>query len=220
MDGEKTLEIKRKARGVIPSRVSELENDLEYITKEDLKDIVLANQVGNYTGISDEDVKVVVDNLYKTIKVEILKTLQDDLKKLLPTEDGNIKDGGYMLKAFVSSQAASFRFVEETFAIPSVYYFGCSSVGKDSITDSIVTNLTSEKSTKITKEVSYLANKQYQVFAYPEHFGKLSKIIHLQSGLEVTNGFALKEMLISGYIYYVYISEIPSTGDYTYRFIY
>ena len=112
MSNKECPNIRQNVRGVIPSKVSDLENDAKYITEDDLRGIVISSETGEYTGLSDEKTKVVVDNLYKTIKVELLKTIQDDLKTLLPVVNGSLAVGSYLLKADVFGDTPVFSFLE------------------------------------------------------------------------------------------------------------
>lgn len=220
MEENKCLSPKLKARGVIPEKVSDLDNDLKFITAKELENIIFANQVGAYTGEVGEEIEVIVDNLYKTIGVRVLKSIEDQLTKLLPKSNGLIKEGNYVLKATVSGQQPIFVFSEESSLLSTNYYYGNVSVGAENITEDVIKTLSNGGPVKEDKEYTYSTYKQYQVFAYPVKFGALSSIEHVQTGFNVLELFNLVEVKVGELDYYVYVSETPSTGEYTYRFKY
>lgn len=221
MAEKECMGVSMKAKGVIPSKVSELENDLKYITEEQLKDIIWKNESGEYTGLSDDRVKVIVDNLYKTIKVELLKTLEDDLVTLLPKKEGNPVDGTYLLKAVVSNNSPVFSFLDGKDLIKTTpYYYGNVSVNSSDLTEDIIKSLSNGGDERGDREYTYYSYKQYQVFAYPSSFGKLSDITSAQAGIDIIEIFDLVTVWVDGTEYYAYVSMRPSTGEYTYKFVY
>ena len=214
------LSVEQKARGVLPTRVSQLENDKEYITAEDLKEIVWADKTGEYSGVKNESVEVIVDSLRHKIEAKLLKTFEDDLKKILPKDQNGFIDGLYSLRAVVSEGNPIFSFSLEGQQLSANYYYGNVSVDSSSITEEIIRTLSNGGADKGEREYTYNTYKQRQVFSYPASFGKLSEIEHIQTGFNVMELFELVELTVGGVIYYVYISETPSTGEYTYKFIY
>jgi hypothetical protein len=220
MPDEKELKIERKARGVIPSKLSELINDLDFITAKDLENIIFANQTGNYTGLSGEEAEVVVDNLKRTIGVIILKTFEDHLKELLPKEADRYSDGIYLLKAEVKQGSPVFSFIKNEASLNGPYYYGNTSAEPQYLTESLIKSLSNGGEGKGDREYNYSSYKQRQVLAYPAEYGLLSEIKHLQSGINVIDLFTKVDLVVGGIDYYVYISQSTSTGEYTYKFSY
>lgn len=70
----------------------------------------------------------------------------------------------------------------------------------------------------IGKEYSYEALKNRCLFAYPAVYGDLNKIIHVQTGFDVTTSFSKLELVINEATYNVYIQTAYSTGSYTYSY--
>ena len=222
MVDKECLGVSQRSRGVIPTRVSDLENDLEFISREDLEKIVESSTTGEYTGAVDPEgnTEVIVDNLYKTIRVKLLRKIEDSLEKLLPVENGKLKDGGFILSASVEQGKAFFGFSESSYIIPANYYYGNTSSALSDIAEADILSLSNGGSTKEDKEYTYFTYKQYQVFAYPSRFGELSEIRLGKTGLNVIDLFSRKELKVNGLDYYVYESEASVTGDFVYKFIY
>lgn len=211
----------RKSRGVIPEKVSELENDAKYITQDELEKMAFESIKGTYTGASTEEAEVIVDNLYRTIKVRLLKSLEDDLKTLLPQRGGNFQEGVYLLKAVVSGNSPAFSFLESGDIIKTnPYFYGNVSVDSTGLTDEIVKSLSNGGDKRENKTYTYHSYKQRQVFAYPADYGELSSISLVKVGIDVIDLFEKVRLVINGVNYLAYISINSSTGEYEYRFTY
>lgn len=209
-----------QARGIIPSKVSELENDIPFVTEEQLRRI--ADTTG-YSGSENDTAKVEVDNLTRTISVLVKPELI--IGSLPKDEKGNFIDGSYLLCAAVVDGVPKLNWVEATDSgegvVISPYYYGQVSIGSlEDLTAQHIKDLTKDGLTKSNREYTFESVKQRQVLAYPSKFGELSTIIHKQTGFPVTSAFEKINMTIDGVSYLVYISYNPSTGTYTYNFNY
>lgn len=212
--------IERRARGVIPTKVSDLQNDLNFITKEDFENFILSSQEGSFTGLTNEGVEVIVDNLKRTIEAKLVKSFEESLSGLVPYSNGKYSDGTYLLKATVSNGEISFRFAESDSSLIKRYYYGSTTVEPEYISESIIKSLNNGGEGKGDREVTFSSYKQRQIFAYPAEYGQLKRIDHIQSGMEVTSLFERYTVDVGGVAYLVYVSHSVSTGEYTYKFSY
>lgn len=216
--GSDCLKVGTRARGTIPNKVSDLENDLKFVTEKQLSDVIIEAQAG-YNGIDNETAEVRVDNLNRTIEV-IAKG--DDLKSTLPRDDeGKPIEGEYSLTAVVDDEGNISFVWSKGAVVVSPYYYGTVSKTADSLTPADIMALTADGTTKGDREYTFNPLRERVVFAYPAGFGQLSRII-LVSTIEfnVTDSFQLVNMDIGGVPYYVYISYNASTGNYDYQFKY
>lgn len=210
-----------QVRGVIPTKVSDLENDLQFVSQEQLDRI--ANLTG-YTGKDSDTTTVLVDNLARTI--EVIAKL-DLLTNSLPKDtNGNFKDGTYLLRASVANGIPVLEWGESSGSGSGtsgigLYYYGQVEVSSlDELTGDLVKGLSPDGPIKGDREFKFTSKNQRQVFAYPKDFGELSSIVHKETGFNVTGSFEVIDLVIDGIPYYIYISYNPSTGSYTYQFKY
>lgn len=212
------LKVGTRARGTIPNKVSDLENDLKFVTEKQLDEVIIEAQAG-YNGLENETAKVEVDNLNRTIEV-IAKG--DDLKSTLPKdEEGKYVEGEYSLTAVVDENG-NVRFVWSNGPIISnPYYYGVTDKAIADLTSADIVVLTPDGTKKGDREYTISPYRERVVFAYPAEFGELDRII-LVSTIEfnVTDSFQKLSMEISGTTYLVYISYNASTGTYNYQFKY
>lgn len=212
------LKVGTRARGTIPNKVSDLENDLEFVTEKQLDEVIIKAQAG-YHGLENETAKVEVDNLNRTIEV-IAKG--DDLKSTLPKDDeGKYIEGEYSLTAVVDLNGnVEFKWSKGAVVV-SPYYYGAVSKAVTDLTSADIMALSSDGTIKGDRSYTFDVTKQRVVFAYPAGYGELNRII-LVSTIEfnVTDSFQLVNMDIGGVPYYVYISYNSSTGTYNYQFKY
>ena len=212
----KVLRPRTQARGVIPEKVSDLLNDAKYVTQEDLETLVKVE----YTGKKNDTAEVIVNNIEKTIEVF---SKGENIKDSLPKEDdGRYSDGVYALQATVVDGVPVLQWVVSSGEIvTSPYYYGLVTLDSiDSLTSDIVKSLTQDGIKKENKEYRFVSKKQRQVMAYPAKFGKLSSIIHVESGINITTMFNILDLIIDGVGYYVYINHISNTGTFTYSYNY
>lgn len=214
----RSLRPRTQARGVIPEKVSDLQNDVPYVSREELESIA---KVNGYKGKKNKTAEVVVDNVEKTI--EVFAT-GEDIKDFLPTDtSGEYLDGTYNLRATVVNGVPTLQWVEvETGPIIiSPYYYGLVDIATISdLTDDIVKELIQDGLDKSDKEYQFVSKNQRQVIAYPAKFGELSLIQHKETGFTITSMFEKVDLVIDGVAYYTYISYNPSTGTYTYIYKY
>ena len=223
-----SLKPRTQARGVIPEKVSDLENDLLFITRKELDEIT---NLGGYTGLENDTAKVEVDNTYKTIEV----FSKDNLKQKLPkNSSGEYVDGTYTLRASVVNGIPTIEWRSSSEPVEpdtpdepveptptDYYYYGLVNIDEvEDLTSSLVKGLTKVNSIKADKEYKFVASNQRAVMAYPSKFGELSSIVHKETGFTVTSMFERINLNIDGVAYYAYISYNPSTGTYTYKFSY
>ena len=103
-----------------------------------------------------------------------------------------------------------------TFVSP--YYYGVIEAS-DTIDSSTVTSLTKDIKTKGTKSYTYNMSKQRAVIAYPSSYGRIQKILDINS-FDVTDTFDREVITINSVEYYVYVLSNPATSNMTYAFSY
>lgn len=213
----RSLRPRTQARGVIPEKVSDLQNDVPFVSREELEALAKLN---GYTGKKNKTAEVVVDNIEKTIEVFCKG---DDLKETLPKDEtGVYLDGTYTLRAVVVNGVPALQWVDSSEPIViSPYYYGLVEIDSvEDLTTDIVKGLIQDGLEKSNKEYQFTSKNQRQVMAYPAKFGELSSIIHKETGFTITTMFEKVDLIIDGVAYYAYISYNPSTGTYTYLYNY
>ena len=86
------------------------------------------------------------------------------------------------------------------------YYYGKSA----SATVSNFTGLTQSVTAKGNKTFSFTTNNEYMVFAYDSSYGNLSSILD-SNGFETISGWTKNTLTVSGFSYFVYVSNSPTT---------
>lgn len=210
------LTTRTQTRGVLPKKVSDLPNDIGYVTREELDSFT---EITGYTGKSTVGADVSVDNTNKTIEVNpkvdfIFDTLPKD-------RDGKFIDGDYFLCTTVIDGVPNLYWLTLSLPVKGPYYYGQVKVNSlDEITPNLIKNLSQDGFEKSDKEYIFISNKQRQVMAYPAEFGELSSIVHKETGIDIIKAFEKLSLIIDGVRYYVYVTYNPSTGAYTYLYNY
>lgn len=104
--------------------------------------------------------------------------------------------------------------ISYTFVNP--YYVGVSTT--DTLTETDIKALTKKVETKGNKTINYTTSQSYMVFAYPNSYGNVSKIVD-QNGFDVTASFTKSTVTVNSVEYYVFISN-QCSGTYTMKFNY
>lgn len=218
------LKVETRTRGVLPQKLSELENDVPYATKEDLDKVVVKGGNG-YTGLETNATKVEVDNIERTIGVT-LKDVWVDYFDIDPLT-GKIPDGNYILSATVENGKPTY-FWAMGGIVTSAYYYGWTQKAIDGFMADDLLAMEKDDSAKSDKSYLYhVADQARVVMAYPASYGSLSKIIYTSEGQEfnIISTFEIKNLLIDGTPYLVYITYDTTYLDeggegITYKFIY
>ena len=106
-----------------------------------------------------------------------------------------------------------------TFVYP--YYYGVCGNGV-SLTEELVKEMTKVVQTKRQETYDFNCSQQHMVFAYPKSYGLLSGIFNSNPS-DITSSFSYEIMSITGLDgtaqdYYVYKSNLASTGSYKVTF--
>ena len=213
------LKVGTRARGTIPNKVSDLENDLKFVTEKQLDKVIIEAQAG-YHGLENETAKVEVDNLNRTIEV-IAK--YDDLKKTLPKDSqGYYIQGTYSLSAIVDN-LGKVRFVWSSSGpiVTAPYYYGVTNKSISEITPAEILSLPTDGTAMGDREYTFNPVRERVIFACPANFGELDKIVLISvMDFDVTDSFQKLTMTLNGVDYYIYVSYNSSTGSYNYKFKY
>lgn len=232
------------AKGTIPDKVSQLENDLEFVTKKQLEKVIIEGG-GYFEGLENDTAKVIVDNVDRTIEVEVkpqtfegvesptavvtvdneartISVKAEELKSYLPKDGtGKFMPGTYSLRATVTSEGIpTFDWIPEVVTL-SPYYYGVTDKAISLFTDADLKRLTPDGTTKGDRTLDFSQVKQRTVFGYPASFGSLTAIM-LKGVIEINaiSSFEKVTLTVDGVIYYVYMSYNTSTGNYRYEFKY
>lgn len=123
----------------------------------------------------------------------------------------------------IITDADSKNITVESGAFNVVYpiYYGVADIGIE-ITNTFVPSLTKMVQTKGNKSVSYNANNQRMVFAYPKSYGVLTSIID-PNNFNVTDTFTRSEVNIycaddNQIPYYVYVNEASTVSNFAMSF--
>lgn len=169
----------------------------------------------DYTGVKTSTAEIVVDNGKRTIACNVGENVGFDVRKTLPKDSsGNYIDGDYSLVVSIQNNVPTFLWTR--LARGSVFY-GVTDATE--ITADVIKKLTIAGSTKQTYECVYSPKKQVNIFAYPESFGPLSKIVHKESGIPVISAWDVNTVDLEGLKYLVYSTQ-KTTGTFTYTFTY
>ena len=218
------LRVNARTRGAVPQKVSDLVNDVPYVSRDELEKTLVDVGAG-YKGISNDSADILIDNLARTIEVVV----KDQLRRYFPVDQntGLIPDGNYTLSAMVSGGEPTY--IWSTGAIQSApYYHGWTKLEVANLTAEDILSLERDDSTKSDKEYTFHEASQARVvMAYPASYGTLSKIVYLAGGMEfnVIDIFDIVNLVINDTPYLVYVSHdtdyLDDSGQgIVYKFIY
>ena len=188
-------------------------------------------ECGNYQTITNISITITK----KTEKITLLRVL--DGSNTIYTKSDSIENGGtFNVSCNISIKDNKRLTIEVTDEVGSIvttstnifnyiypYYYGVANENT-LLNGEFIKTLTKKVEVKGEKTLSYITNNQRMVFAYPSSYGKLSKILDVNS-FDVTGTFTMTTVNLialdgTTQSYYVYANNPSTVENFTMKFSY